>query len=87
MDLKEWIDETGFSMTALAKISDLPKSTISNLCNGHVPTLKIVKKLVKATYFFDNPITYDMFPVVYLRGDNRYLPIENAIQLKEKGPR
>ena len=83
MKFKEWLDKSGFSYRAFGKLAGLPASTIFNLASGRPPIFKTVKKLVRITKNYENPITYDMFPFVYERGLNKFTSMKR-IRLKQK---
>lgn len=68
MNFKEWFTRRGMSMSSFGRLVGLPKSTICNLNKGKPALAQTVKKLVKATNKYPDPITYDMFPKVYFRG-------------------
>jgi transcriptional regulator with XRE-family HTH domain len=73
MEFKDWIKKTGISMHALGKLCGLSTTTIRNLKLGKPITLRTLKKLVRVTKKFPDPITYTMFPKVFFHGENKIL--------------
>lgn len=68
MTFKDWFERRGVSITTFGKVTGIPKSTISNIIRGKTPWITTVKRLVKLTKNYPDPISYDMFPRVFLRG-------------------
>lgn len=92
MTFKDWLQRRGISMHAFGKIVGLPTTTIRNIVMGKPLLIKTIMKLVKGTKRYPDPITYDMFPKVYLRGSYKIISgteafkilLEKALKRKEK---
>lgn len=61
MNFKQWLDETGMTMFALARICFVSRGTIKNLVEGKTPSIKTVKKLINMTKTLRKPVSYEMF--------------------------
>jgi transcriptional regulator with XRE-family HTH domain len=84
MLFKDWLEKTGFSMTSLAKLCRLSTSTILNLSNGKTPLFRTVKRLVRVTKNFKQPIEYGMFPVVFSRKSGSPISMEEKLKTLQK---
>lgn len=73
MTFKEWLEATGMSMRALGKLSGFSTGTIRNLVLGKPAVFRTVKRLVRVTKKFPHPLTYDMFPKIFLHGRNEII--------------
>jgi transcriptional regulator with XRE-family HTH domain len=65
---KDWLAQSGMNMYAFSKFANMPPSTIGNLVNGKPVIALTVRKLIKLTKDFPIPLTFDMFPRVFMRG-------------------
>jgi hypothetical protein len=68
-------------MYSFAKLAGLPTSTIRNLAMGKPAIITTVKKLVRVTKNYPDPITYDMFPKIYVRGRDEIISGTEAFKI------
>ena len=65
---KDWLAASGMNMFAFSKFADMSPSTIGNLVNGRPAIALTVRRLIKLTKHFPTPITFNMFPRVFMKG-------------------
>lgn len=87
MTFKDWLTRRGTSMHSFAKLTGFPTSTIRNLVLGKPVIITTVKRLVRVTRKYPDPITYDMFPRIYVRGRDEIISGTEAFKrlLDKKG--
>ena len=73
LNFKDWLEASGMNGYAFSKIAGMSPSTIGCLVKGRPPTSVTVRKLFKVTANFPIPITFDMFPRVYIRGSYEFI--------------
>ena len=67
-NFKDWLQASGMNKYAFSKFAKMSPTTIGNLVAGRSPTAQTVRRLVKVSAKLPIPITFDVFPRVYIRG-------------------
>ncbi|WP_105101323.1 helix-turn-helix transcriptional regulator [Microbulbifer pacificus] len=62
-DLGRWLDKNGYSQEELVEESGVSRNTISKACSdsNYYPSIKVMKKILKAVREVDPELTIDDF--------------------------
>jgi len=61
MKLKEWLDNNGMSICALAKICKISPATVKNIVDGKTVRFRTAKRIVRFTQNMKPPVDFSMF--------------------------
>jgi predicted transcriptional regulator len=61
MKLKDWLDNNGMSLCALAKICKISPATVKNIVEGKPVRFRTVKRIVRFTKDMKPPVSATMF--------------------------